>query len=318
MWILLKVKAILRAIPAGMVLLPLLSGALIHTFFAPALEIGSYTTALFSVAGAATLMALQLFCIGAQIELKSIPAILRRGGVLFLGRLLAGLLIALLYRLFARGSMLLGVSVLAAVAAVSNTNGSIYLATTSLLGKRDYAAAAPVLALTNGPFLTLLILGVTGLTQFSLLPLVATVIPMVLGILTGNVSRRAAAFLQPGVQLLLPFIGFALGAGIDLRQAWLGGITGVWLAAGTILIGAAIAFALDRLLNRGDGAAGIAASATGANTLAVPAAIALVNPLWQPYVSVATTQIAAAVVIGAVVIPILAGKFSKPREQTGE
>lgn len=304
-------------IPAGMVLLPLLSGALIHTFFAPALEIGSYTTALFSCTGAATLMALQLFCIGAQVELRAIPAILRRGGVLLLARVLAGVFIALIYRFFARGSMLLGVSVLAAVATVSNTNGSIYLATTSLLGKREYAASAPVLALTNGPFLTLLILGVTGLTQFSMLPLVATVLPMVLGIITGNISKPAAAFLQPGVRLLLPFIGFALGAGIDLRQAWLGGITGILLASGTILIGASIAFALDRLLNRGDGAAGIAASATGANTLAVPAAIALVNPLWQPYVSVATTQIAAAVVIGAVLIPILANRINRPPQQAG-
>lgn len=315
MKILLKTKSLLRMIPAGMVLLPLLSGALIHTFFAPALEIGSYTTALFSCTGAATLMALQLFCIGAQVELRAIPAILRRGGVLLLARVLAGVVIALIYRFFARGSMLLGVSVLAAVATVSNTNGSIYLATTSLLGKREYAASAPVLALTNGPFLTLLILGVTGLTQFSMLPLVATVLPMVLGIITGNISKPAAAFLQPGVRLLLPFIGFALGAGIDLRQAWLGGITGILLASGTILIGASIAFALDRLLNRGDGAAGIAASATGANTLAVPAAIALVNPLWQPYVSVATTQIAAAVVIGAVLIPILANRINRPPQQ---
>ncbi len=304
-------KKILRAIPAGMVLLPLLCGALLHTFFAPLLVIGSYTTALFSNAGAASLMGLQLFCIGAQIKIRSIPSILKRGGVLFGARLLAGLLVALLYRLFARENLLLGVSVLAAVAAVSNTNGSIYIATTSLMGRREYTACAPVLALTNGPILTLIILGVTGLSRFSLLPLVATVLPMLLGIAVGNLSKSASAFLEPGVSLLLPFIGFALGAGIDLRQAWLGGLAGIWLAAGAILLGGLIAYGMDRLLNRSDGAAGIAASATGANALAVPAAIALANPLWQPYVAVATTQLAAAVVIGALIIPLLAVRFSK-------
>ena len=296
-----------------MVLLPLLCGALLHTFFAPALEIGSYTTALFSNTGAATLMGLQLFCIGTQIEIRTIPGIMCRGGVLFFARVLAGLLLAFLFRLLATDNILLGVSVLAAVAAISNTNGSLYIATTSLLGREDYAACAPVLALTNGPFVTLIILGVTGASSFSLLPLIATMIPMLLGIIAGNVSAKAAAFFQPGVKMLLPFIGFALGAGIDLRQAWLGGLSGVWLAIGTILIGALIAYALDRWLNRSDGAAGVAAAATGANAIAVPAAIALVNPLWQPYVAIATTQIAAAVVIGALIIPLIAQRIHQSK-----
>ena len=301
----------LKGIPAGMILLPLLLGSLINTLAPEALKIGSYTTALFSSEGAATLMALQIFCIGAQIRLKSIAAVVRRGGVLLLAIVVAGFLVALLFRLFAKDGMIAGISVLAAVAAVSNTNGSIFIATTSLLGKEESAASAPVLALSNGPFLTLLILGLSGASSFSWLPLLALALPMLLGILLGNVSRKAAAFLAPGVSLTLPFIGFALGAEIDLRQFWVGGISGILLAAIALVIGGGIAWALDRALNRADGAAGIAVSATGANAIAVPAAIALANPVWQAGAGTAAAQISVSVIIGAILVPFLANRWSR-------
>lgn len=301
----------LRAIPAGMMLLPLLFGSLLHTFVPQLLEIGSYTTALFSSAGAATLMALQLFCIGTQIRLKQVSGILRRGGVLLLARVFAGILTAVLFQSLAPNGLIAGISVLAAVAAISNTNGSIFIAATSMLGDEDAAAAAPILALSNGPMLTALILGASGATRFHWIVFLALVLPMLLGILIGNLSKNAAKMFAPGVALTLPFIGFALGSGIDLRQLYLGGISGLLLACLALLLGGVIAYAMDRLLNRGSGAAGIAASATGANAIAVPAASALTNPAWAQYSAVATAQISVAVILGALIIPLAAGWIEK-------
>ena len=304
----------LSGIPAGMILLPLLLGSLVNTFAPNVLSIGSYTTALFSSAGAAPLMALQLFCIGAQVRLKSVGMVIRRGGVLLAARAAAGLFVALLFRLLAQDGIIAGISALAAVAAVSNTNGSIFIATMSLFKREDYAAAAPVLALSNGPLLTLLILGASGVSTFSFLPLLALVLPMLLGILLGNASQKAADFLAPGVSLTLPFISFALGAGIDLRQLWLGGISGLLLAVLALAIGGGIAWVFDRLLNRENGAAGIAASATGANAIAVPAAIALANPVWRDAAGAATAQIGVAVIVGAILVPLLAQWLSRSHD----
>ena len=59
----------LQKVPAGLMLVPLLIGAVIHTLFPQALEIGGLTTAAFSNAGAATCMGLQLFCLGTTLQL---------------------------------------------------------------------------------------------------------------------------------------------------------------------------------------------------------------------------------------------------------
>ncbi len=296
----------LREIPAGIILLPLLLGSLIHTFLPGVLEIGSFTTALFSSAGTATLMALQLFCIGTQIRLGRVSGVLRRGGVLLLARVAAGVVMAIVFRLFARDGMIAGISALAAIAAVSNTNGSIFVATTTLLQEEEYAASTPILALTNGPLLTALILGASGAGSFSWLSLVALVLPMLVGFLLAMASARAAAFFEPGVRLTLPLIGFSLGAGIDLGQLWRGGLSGLLLGAVSLIVGVGIALLLDRLLNRGHGEAGIAACATGANAIAVPAAIALTNPSWQQVASTAAAQIGVSVILGAILVPLLA------------
>lgn len=50
----------LKKVPAGMMIVPLLIGAILNTFFPAALQLGSLTTATFSNAGAATAMALCL------------------------------------------------------------------------------------------------------------------------------------------------------------------------------------------------------------------------------------------------------------------
>ncbi|MCE5187702.1 MAG: 2-keto-3-deoxygluconate permease [Eubacteriales bacterium] len=96
---------------------------------------------------------------------------------------------------------------------------------------------------------------------------------------------------------------------------------GVLLAAVALLVGGRIAVLLDILLNRGDGSAEIAASAAGANAIAIPAAIALANPAWQAGAGIAAAQISTAVIIGAILVPILSqywkaqGTFRKRQER---
>ena len=62
----------LKKIPAGMMVVPMLLGAIINTFLPEVTNIGSFTTAVFTSAGANTAIGIQLFCLGAGMNLTNI------------------------------------------------------------------------------------------------------------------------------------------------------------------------------------------------------------------------------------------------------
>jgi 2-keto-3-deoxygluconate permease len=75
------IKRSIERVPGGMMVVPLLVGALITTFFPGAAgSFGSFTGALFS--GALTIVAVFFVCMGASIDLKSTPHVLKKGGLL--------------------------------------------------------------------------------------------------------------------------------------------------------------------------------------------------------------------------------------------
>ena len=295
----------LRKIPAGLMIIPLFIGTLIHTFCPQILEIGSYTTATFSNAGAATALGIQLVCLGSRLQFREIGTVAKRGGILLLSKFVAGCLAVLFIGRLLGTTELLGMSLLAIVCAVSNTNGSIYLSLMSLYGDEKDAAAVPIITVNNGPFFPILILGAAGMAAFSWIAVLAALLPIIIGMFLGNISADVRKFLDPGVALLLPFIGFTLGAGIDLKDIWRAGGAGVLLSLVALIFGVGISYLFDPLLGKRPGYAAVAASAVGANAVAVPAVIGAIDASWQPYVASATVQIAAAVVVTALLIPLL-------------
>lgn len=299
-----RILQFLGKIPAGMMLVPLFLGMLIHTFVPQALEIGSFTTALFSSQATITLTALQLLCLGSRLRVQALPRVFAKGTVLLVARSLCGLACVLLFRYVLQSDEVAGVCVLAAVCAISNTNGNVYMSLCNLLGDAEAAAGTPIVAMNNGPMLPLLLLGMTGYLTVSAMDIVAMVFPVLFGMFLGSVSEDIAKFLDGGVGFLLPFIGFSLGAGIDLQVVFTSGIGGLLLAIITLLIGGGVLWVVDRYLCKGTGAVGVAAAATGANAIYVPAMIAAADPYWQPFVASATAQIATCAVIAAIVIPV--------------
>ena len=69
----------LKKIPAGMMVVPMLLGAFINTFFPQITGIGSFTTAIFTSAGANTAIGIQLFCLGTTLRFREIAGPERAG-----------------------------------------------------------------------------------------------------------------------------------------------------------------------------------------------------------------------------------------------
>lgn len=308
----------LKKIPAGLMICPMFLGMLIHTFCPSILELGSFTTATFSNKAAATVMGVQLLCLGSQLHIAQIKTVAKRGGILILSKLLLGFIAAFFIGDAFIGGSLFGISFFAFICVITNINGSIYLSLMSVYGEESDSAAVTILSLTNGPFLTLIILGMTGSTSVSIPLLLATVLPILIGMLLGNISAEIRQFLKPGITLLLPFIGFTLGAGMHVKNLFEAGLAGLLLGVITIVLSSGISFLFDKLILKRPGYAGIATGAAGANAIAVPAAVALVDTRFLPYISTATAQISAAVVVCAICVPFLTGYAANYKNNRGK
>lgn len=301
----------LKKVPAGMMIVPLLIGSFMNTFFADALQIGSFTTAVFSNAGAATAMGIQLFCLGTTLQVRDMPQVLKRGGILLLSKFAIGAAIGITVgKLFGMGGIM-GLTTLAIISAVTNSNGSVYLALTQTYGDETDSAAMALLALNDGPLFTLIALGASGLANVPIKALVATLIPIALGMLLGNLDKSFQKFMEPAGSILIPFVGFSLGAGINLTNVVKGGPQGIALGLITVFVGGGFILLCDKFIGKRPGYAAWAVATTAGNAVAVPAAVALIDPSWAPFVDVATTQVAAAVVVTAILAPVMTNFWAK-------
>ena len=90
------IMSFLKRVPAGMMIVPLLLGAVLNTFWPHILQIGSLTTATFSNAGAATAMGIQLVCLGTTLQFSDIGKVLKRGGILLAAKFAVGAAIGII------------------------------------------------------------------------------------------------------------------------------------------------------------------------------------------------------------------------------
>ncbi|WP_110182018.1 2-keto-3-deoxygluconate permease [Nocardioides solisilvae] len=311
-------------IPGALMIVPLFLGAVVNTVAPDLLSIGSFTTALFKE-GAPVLIGLFFFSVGSQIQVRAALPAVEKGIVLLLAKYGVAVAVGLSIAFLVPGGTLWGLVPLAVIAAMSNSNGSLYVALTSQFGNRTDKGAISVLSINDGPFLTLVAMGAAGLADFPLMALLAAVLPMVLGFLLGNGSAVAREFLAPGEKLIIPFAAFALGAGIDFTVLATAGMAGVLLGLATVVLsgGAAVGgLVLWHRVRRHprparNVIAGVAEASTAGNAIATPVAVATVDPTFLAVQEVATAQVAAAVVTTAFVAPFLVAWVSAWQQRRG-
>jgi 2-keto-3-deoxygluconate permease len=307
-------KAITR-VPGGLMVVPLFTGMVVNTFFPNLLKIGGFTEAL-SGAGYPTVLGMYLFTVGTKMTVRTAPKMLMRGlGIMVAKVGLATLCALAVAHLF--GGSIIGLSTLAVMVAMSDTNGGMFLALTSVMGDKEDAGTYVIQSIETGPFLTMLIFVGTGLAVIPWLTMVSVIAPIFAGAILGNLDEDSKNFFGSHEPIIVPFMAFTLGQTINLKSVVTAGIPGVILGVTVLVLTGIVCITADKLCG-GTGIAGAAASSTAGNSAAVPRAVAMADKSYMPVAGAATVQVAASVIVTAILTPLLTSwwykKVNKARE----
>jgi 2-keto-3-deoxygluconate permease len=291
-----------------MMLIPLMLGVLMNTFAPEALKIGGFTTALFKE-GALTLIAVLILATGAQITgSHSGKAAASTTTVVLVCKTLIPASVAVVLGLVVGIEGIAGVSILALLAIFGNSNGALWLAFAGQYGDERDTGAYVASAFDDGPFLALIFLGASGLGSIPVLAFAAALIPFILGLIIGAVDREWTKALDHVPNIVIPFMSFAVGTGINLNTVLTGGFAGIFLGLGVVCFTGGLTYLGYRyVLKRGSKSGiGFAAGTTAGNAVAVPAVVAVADPRFEPFVASASAQAATAVLVTAILAPIVA------------
>lgn len=292
-----RIKDTVEKVPGGLMVVPLLLGATLNTIdqmhlpfimnilealgtqqteegYYEFLRIGGFSQELFKDS-ALVLIALFLFCVGSQMNLKTGGVALKKGLLLTSTKYLGGLAIGMAFGFFFDPwEGLFGLSALAIIAGMTNSNSGMYAALTGQYGNRSDVGGLSILAINDGPFLTLVGLGLMG-TAFPFIAFIAVLLPLGIGMLLGNLDPKIKEFLKPGESLTIPFFAFALGAGMNLASFFNPDVLvgGLVLAALTFVVTAVTGIMAFKLFKIKSVIAPIAEASTAGNAAATPAAV---------------------------------------------
>lgn len=303
-----KIKATIEKLPGGMMVIPLILGAIVKTFFPGLLNIGGFSTAI--ATNPMAILGVFLVCMGAGMDIKAAPKALKIGVVQTLTKYGVAVAIGLLVSYFFGENGLWGISSLAFIAAMSSTNGGLYTALTAEFGTKEEVGAIAILSIKDGPFLTMIALGTAGLASIPFMTLVGVILPLVIGVILGNLDHDMRAFLSKAGMVMIPFFAFGLGCGINLETIYMAGFSGILLGLLTVIICGFFTILTDKVTG-GTGVAGAANSSTAGNAVATPAAVAMVDPSLATAAAIATPQVAAAVITTALLVPVLTAFIAK-------
>lgn len=295
------------SIPGGNIIIPMFVGATINSFFPGLLKIGGFTTPFAQGSGA--LVGAFLFIIGGTISFKIAGPAVKRGGIIILTKVILSIVFGLIVGKLMNNNFL-GLSALAIIGAMSGANNAMYAGIVHDFGDSVDEAAVGITILSVGPYVTMIALASSGLASFSVVTLLATILPLLVGMILANIFPSIKTILNNGMNAIIVCVGFALGCTMNFQQIFVGGSSGIILGIIVTLVGGGITIIVDRMTG-GSGVAGAAISSTAGAAMATPAAMAAVDKSYVSVQATATAQITAAVVVTAILTPMLTAWVAK-------
>lgn len=298
-------------LPGGLVIIPLVIAVILSTFVPQVFQIGGYVTALF-YDGNSAMMGLFLIICGSAINIKQVGMPLYKGVVLTGAKFVLGVIFGLVVGAVFGPAGFLGLTPFVLIAAITNSNGSLYISLSSQFGSATDTGAISVLSLNDGPFFTLIALGATGLASIPFKSLVATLVPLLIGFIWGNLDRDFRNACKTAQPIITFFMTISIGSKTDITTLITAGASGIVLGLLSAATAVLFFFIFNLLLPKKErNAMGAAVGTTALNSAMTPAAVAEADPTMSPYVEMATAQCATASIITLFLCPFIVAFFDR-------
>lgn len=300
---------LMKKVPGGQIIIPMVVAMFLNTFVPSLLGIGGPTTALFQK-GSQTLMGLFLIICGSSINIKEAGLPLYKGGLLLVMKLVLGGAIGWLVGSVFGPMGVLGLTPFALFCAMPSNNSSLYVALCGEYGDSSDMGAVSVLALKNGPFGSMLVMGLSGAANIPITDIIGTLIPIVIGVIWGNLDPDFKTLCSKAQPLVVIFQSFAIGASSSLKTLVTAGASGILLGFVSIFLGLIIQVTYNLCLKK-KSPLGVSMGTVAANSALTPSVIAAADPTLAPLVPIAAAQCATASIVTMIIIPFLVAFFDK-------
>lgn len=300
----------IKRIPAGTFLVPMLVSALLYTLWPNLFQIGGLTEHIFGGGGTNGLIGAICFASGTGIDLKKIGYALKRQGVLLLVKFIIGVSASLLYISFFGQSGILGVSALAFTITICSINPAVYLSLMQQYGNKQDTAVYGVTGLFSIAAVPMLVYGFASGGGMDWMPVISTLIPMIAGVVFGNLDPKFADFFMPALPALTFLMGWNLGYGLNLIESFQAGLGGIIVTIMFFLINF-VFILIDRYALKNDGTVGATFLTVAGLSVSTAGILGNIYPdVLGPYVTAAASQVLLAVVATSVITPFIVAKLA--------
>lgn len=298
----------MNKIPAGTFLIPMLISALLYTFWPDLMSIGGVTEAFLGGGHMDFVIGLVTFISGIGIEVKSLGKLFKRHGVLMIAKLILVVVLSLGYMALFGQAGIFGISALAFTVVLSSVNSALYISLVTDYGDKVDQGAFGIIGLFSIPAVPVFVYALQGSGGINLMPVLTTLIPLILGIILGNLDPDFRVLFKNGIGVLIPIIGWKIGQSMNLLDGLQEVFVGLILALLFYVLMSPL-IVLDKKVLKYDGVVPTSMNAVAAMASSYPIIVAQSNPTLAPFVGSATAQVLAVSLITVVVTPILVKKM---------
>ncbi len=302
---------LMKRFPGGTLLIPMLVAAIINTFLPNAFKIGGFTEAFFTGKSLSFILGAAIFLSGCCLKISTLKGILKRYGLLLFVRLAINAFVSILFFKIFGLKGIFGISAVAFMVTLTSINPTLFLALVRDFGDDVDISAFGFVSMIETPVVPMLIYGLTSPTAIDFMPILSTLLPLIIGIIVGNLDHELGAFLGTGMAFIIFMLGWAVGININILEAFRAGFAGLIMSVIYYIISFVPIYLVERFVQKRRGISSIGLATMAGVSASFPLVMANVHPELKPFTSGASAIVSFGVVITSFISPYLAKLFYK-------